>query len=170
MAKNTNDTPDIEDTSGITPVQVDITNAPEALFSSDAPSQNETLIQFDESAYDDQLQESIRKFSETEVITRSLEDFQRYYARERRATCLDLLTKRVKVDWRKSDFVSRPSAWENRFVVGLRYSVQERITIPAWIACIGVSTNTLLTCSLSSLQVSAWVGSYPTLQVTWTGR
>lgn len=124
MADNT----DFEDIPDNTPIQVDITQAPEALFSSDAPSQDQTLIHVDESGDDLQLQEAIEKFSETQVISRSLEDFQRYYAEQRRATCLDLLTKRVKVDWRKSDFVSRPNAWDNnRFVVGPYYCLQERL-------------------------------------------
>lgn len=113
---------DIEETAGSMgdTIQVDIAEAPEALFSSDAPKQGETLLEYDETEDDEQLQESIRRFSDAKVIDRSLEDMEHYYAREQRGTCLNLLTKRVKVDWRRSDYVSRANIWGERFVIMLK--------------------------------------------------
>lgn len=112
MASNT---PPPEDPASSGPnkvlVYVDVAEAPSALLSldSDVPEQAETILHFDRPEDDDEVRAAIVAFSCREHLTKSLEDVKRIYDLKQRALGLDLLKKRVKVEWRNSDLVLHPS-------------------------------------------------------------
>jgi len=95
MPNNMDNMVDIEETAGSMDktIHVNIVEAPEALFSKDAPKQGKTLLEYDETEDDDELQEAIQRFSDLKVINHSLEDMEHYYTQEQRRMCLNLLKK-----------------------------------------------------------------------------
>jgi hypothetical protein len=92
-------------------VHIDVAEAPDALLSlgSDVPDQAETILYSDRPEDDDEIKEATVAFSLQKHATRSLEDMKRIYDLKQRDVGLDLLKKRLKVPWRKSDLVLYPS-------------------------------------------------------------
>lgn len=92
-------------------VQVALAEIPDALLlpDTDAPEQAETLLRLNGPEDDDELSAAAMAFSSTNPITISLEDMKQNYDQKRVAHGLDLLKKRMKVDWRNSNMVSLPS-------------------------------------------------------------
>lgn len=89
-------------------VKVALAEIPDALLlpDTDAPEQAETLLHLNGPDDDDELSAAIMAFSSTKPITISLEDMKRNYDQKRAAHGMDLLKRRMKVDWRNSTMVS----------------------------------------------------------------
>jgi len=92
-------------------VHIDVAEAPDALLSlgSDVPDQAETILHSDRPEDDDEIKEAIVAFSLNKPATRSLEEIKQIYDRKQHGAALELLKKRLKVPWRKSDLVLYPS-------------------------------------------------------------
>lgn len=90
-------------------IYINITKAPGELLSVDAPKQCETLFYSDKQLEDvSELKKETERFSMSKVLTKSLANMQRIYEEKQARQCLELLLRRVQVDWRGSDMVQWP--------------------------------------------------------------
>lgn len=97
-------------------VQVALGEIPDPLLlpDADAPEQTETLLHQDLAEDDDELSAAVRAFSSMKSFKTSLEDMKRDYDQKRGPHSLDLLKRRVKVEWRQSKMVPSPSDLGNK--------------------------------------------------------
>ena len=97
------------------PIYVDISEAPGALLSPDAPNQIDVLLHHHDDSEDiDELRTEANRFLDRSVITRTLDHIRRIYDRKQTATSLDLLAHRVKVNWKDSELVLWPHRMGNK--------------------------------------------------------
>ena len=89
-------------------IRVDLAEIPDALFSPDAPKQAGDALHGLGREDNNELHEEAERFSQRGAQGLRLEDMQRIYDQKQHAHSLDLLSKRIKVDWRNSDLVSQP--------------------------------------------------------------
>ena len=130
------------------PIYVDISEAPGALLSPDAPNQIDVLLHHHDDSEDiDELRTEANRFLDRSVITRTLDHIRRIYDRKQTATSLDLLAHRVKVNWKDSELVSWPHCVGNK----ARWDIPSHFIDMLVVVSRGISLGALLPNSGSDL-------------------
>lgn len=169
----------------VLPPYVDIAEAPDALhlLDSDAPEQAETLLHLNGPEDDDELEAARMAFSSKEPQPISLGRMKQIYDQKERGTCLNLLKKRQKPDWRNSNFVFQPSdlgkkvSWRvhKHFLdflvlvsrgIGLGALLPNANNNTSWLFCLDVRRNE----KWDFRMANARLGFDPSERMLWIGK